>query len=46
MKEWWENIKMYGQLLGYYPKATKSWLVMKDEKLEEASNSSKEVASI
>ena len=36
LKKWWENVVKIGPLLGYYPKAKKSWLVVKEEKLEEA----------
>ena len=34
--KWWNNIGRFGPLLGYYPKASKSWLVVKPELLEEA----------
>jgi hypothetical protein len=33
---WWNNIAEYGPLLGYYPRADKSWLVVKEHLLEEA----------
>ena len=36
LKEWWDRIEIVGPLLGYYPKASKSWLVVKEERLEEA----------
>ena len=34
--QWWKNIETFGPLLGYYPKASKSWLVVKPEVLAEA----------
>ncbi len=27
LKQWLENVEQYGPLLGYFPKATKSWLI-------------------
>ena len=33
---WWNNIVEYGPLLGYYPRADKSWLVVKEYLFEEA----------
>ena len=36
LRNWWDKICLYGPLLGYYPKASKSWLVVKAEKEEEA----------
>ena len=33
---WWNNIVEYGPLLGYNPRADKSWLVVKEHLLEEA----------
>lgn len=33
---WWDSIADNGPKLGYYPKASKSWLVVKKEKFEEA----------
>ena len=36
LQKWWARIEQTGPLFGYFPKATKSWLVVKDEKLEEA----------
>ena len=36
LKEWWDRIEIVGPLLVYYPKASKSWHVVKEERLEEA----------
>ena len=36
LRKWWDRIEEFGPLLGYFPKASKSWLVVKQEKLEEA----------
>ena len=36
LREFWDNVTLYGPLLGYYPKANKSWLVVKEDQLEEA----------
>ena len=36
LKHWWDNIENYGPLLGYYPKASKSWLIVKPTMLEQA----------
>ena len=36
IREWWEMVVKEGPKYGYYPKAEKSWLVVKEEKLEEA----------
>ena len=35
-REWWDSVNLYWPLLGYYPKASKSWLVVKEDQLEEA----------
>ena len=35
-KKWWGNIVEHGPSFGYYPKASKSWLVVKEDKYEEA----------
>ena len=36
LKSWWDRIEEHGPKIGYHPKASKSWLVVKQEKLEEA----------
>ena len=36
LRRWWDRVEQYGPMLGYYPKASKSWLVVKPEKEEEA----------
>ena len=36
LRKWWDNIESYGPSLGYYPKATKSWLIVKPHLLSEA----------
>ena len=36
LKQWWENIEEHGPSFGYHPKACKSWLVVKEDKYEEA----------
>ena len=36
LREWWKNIEENGPSFGYHPKASKSWLVVKEEKYDEA----------
>ena len=36
LRHWWGNIEEHGPSFGYYPKASKSWLVVKEGKYEEA----------
>ena len=36
MLKWWNNIVNFGPLIGYYPKASKSWLVIKQQQFETA----------
>ena len=36
LRRWWDRVVMYGPMLGYYPKPSKSWLVVKPEKEDEA----------
>ena len=33
LKCWWNRVIEYGPLLGYYPNASKSWLIVKEEKM-------------
>ena len=36
LRIWWDAILRYGPLLGYFAKPSKSWLIVKDEYLEQA----------
>ena len=36
LRIWWDLTKKYGPLLGYFPKASKSWLTVKVEYLDAA----------
>lgn len=36
LRSWWTSIEKNGPSFGYYPKAEKSWLVVKEEKFHEA----------
>ena len=36
LRKWWDDIVQNGPLLGYHPKASKSWLVVKDDQYETA----------
>ena len=36
LKEWWDNLKDMGPAFGYYPKSSKTWLVVKEEHLDTA----------
>ena len=36
LRVWWDKIERYGPSFGYFPKASKSWLVVKEEKHDEA----------
>ena len=36
LREWWDRVVEHGPKYGYFPKASKSWLVVKEEKLQEA----------
>eukprot|EP00794_Sanderia_malayensis_P005131 gene5131-biopygen4184 len=36
LKNWWENLIELGPKYGYFPEATKSWLIVKDDKMDEA----------
>ena len=33
LKEWWDSILYYGPFIGYYAKPSKSWLIIKEEHL-------------
>ena len=33
---WWDRVLHFGPLLGYYPNAAKSWLIVKEAKLQHA----------
>ena len=36
LRKWWDLIVEMGPAFGYYPNASKTWLVVKGENLEEA----------
>ena len=36
LRVWWDLVNKYGPLLGYYPKASKSWLTVKPQYLHSA----------
>ena len=36
LKDWWDRIVEFGPGYGYYPNATKTWLIVKEDHLEEA----------
>ena len=36
LKAWWDQLTLLGPDFGYYPNASKSWLVVKEEKYDEA----------
>ena len=36
LREWWDKIVKFGPLLGYYPNASKSWLIVKSNQETEA----------
>ena len=35
-RKWWDNLIQIGPNYGYFPQPTKSWLIVKRDKLEEA----------
>ena len=35
LREWWNNITIYGPPIGYYPKPSKSWLAVKERDMPE-----------
>ena len=37
LRKWWDRIVELGPDYGYYPNASKTWLIVKESKLEEAS---------
>ena len=36
LKAWWDEVNRIGPMIGYYPKASKSWIIVKVEHLERA----------
>ena len=36
VRQWWDNVRHYGPMLGYYPNPSKSWLVVKYEEYNSA----------
>ena len=36
LRDWWDRCEEHGPAMGYYPKASKSWLVVKEEEKENA----------
>ena len=36
LRDWWDRCVKFGPAIGYYPKAEKSWLIVKPDKLEDA----------
>ena len=36
LRLWWDNVEKYGPPLGYHPKASKSWLIVKEDMLDDA----------
>ena len=34
LRKYWDSVNTYGPALGYYPKASKTWLVVKENLLE------------
>ena len=37
IRTWWDNICKFGPLLGYYPEPSKSWLIVKEQLADDAS---------
>ena len=42
LKEWWDHIVKLGPDYGYFPNATKTWLIVKEDHMEEAKNQFKD----
>ncbi len=38
LRYWWDNIVEYGSLLGYHPRADKSWLIVKPDLVQQANH--------
>ena len=38
LRIWWDLVNKYGPLLGYFPKASKSWLIVKPDHFEAATD--------
>ena len=36
LSEWWQDLQVHGPLLGYYPNAPKTWLIVKPDHLDRA----------
>jgi hypothetical protein len=36
LKSWWDKTVQHGPAIGYYPKPSKSWLIVKEDRLERA----------
>ena len=36
LRKWWDMLLEKGPAYGYFPKAAKTWLIVKEDKLEEA----------
>ena len=36
LRKWWDMLLEKGPSYGYFPKAVKTWLIVKEDKLEEA----------
>ena len=43
MRNWWDCVAKNGPKFGYFPKASKSWLIVKDHKLKEAERNLKKL---
>ena len=36
LRDWWDQLRLFGPDYGYFPNASKTWLIVKDDKLEAA----------